>query len=88
MPSLSANALRHFAKGSDKKNIFSIFVEDPIFKTLKGIGVGSKFDDLKNKYPHGKEFIDDFRGTKAWEFDGITFFISENGNIYEIFISK
>lgn len=72
----------------DKKNIFSIFIEDPIFKTAKGIGVGSKFEDLKNKYPNGKEHIDGYRGTTAWKLDGITFFISEQGNIYEIFIAK
>jgi hypothetical protein len=46
----------------DKRNIFSIFIEDPVFKTDKGIGVLSTFKDLKKKYPNGKEYVDDFRG--------------------------
>ncbi len=72
---------------NDRKNIFSIFVEDPIFKTAKGVGVGSTFKDLKEKYPKGKEFIDNFRNQTAWELEGIIFFIADE-KISEIFISK
>jgi hypothetical protein len=72
----------------NKKNIFSIFVEDPVFKTAKGIGVLSTFKDLKKKYPKGKEYVDDFRGQTAWELKGITFFITDSGVVSEIFISN
>jgi hypothetical protein len=72
----------------DTKNIFSIFIEDPVFKTDKGIGVLSTFKDLKKKYPNGKEYVDDFRGQTAWELEGIIFFITDTGIVSEIFISK
>lgn len=71
----------------DKRNIFSVYVEDPIFKTAKRIGVGSKFRTVKEAYPKGKEYINEFRGQTAWEVEGIIFFIAD-GKVSEIFISK
>ncbi|MFP4497436.1 MAG: hypothetical protein ACLFQV_04430 [Vulcanimicrobiota bacterium] len=71
--------------GVKDNNIFQIMIISPKYKTAKGIGRGSSFEDVKKAYPNG-ETIETMDSDFAWNLPGI-FFAIDGGKVSTLGIS-
>lgn len=69
---------------NDKFKIGSIEVNNAEFKTLKGIGVGSTYDELKRAYPNIQTHGSEVESRTISYIDGLSFILDAYFNTYDI----
>lgn len=77
-----------FPKHNDKRVINIIEINSPEYKTKSGIGVGSTYQDLKNKYPNIETHGSEVESRTTSNVEGMYFELDARFNTYEIDESK